>query len=115
MKDVKKEMSKRVKAERIVAGEIKKIREGIVDYRIVKGKVIPRRLTECEELIRKWGRCVKEGVRIRCDIVPQAGPLWNWDERALFNVTVTNKTGYFRLEDVQFTYFQSDRRRERRR
>ena len=100
MKKVKKEMSKRVKAKRIVAGEIKKTREGIVDYHIVKGKIIPRELTECEKLLKKWGGCVEEGVRIRCDIVPQRGPIWNHDERALFIVTVTNKTGYFRLEDV---------------
>jgi len=93
-------MSETVEAKGIVAGEIEKVREGILDYRIVKGKIIPRELTECEELLRKWGRCVKEGVRIRCDIVPQVGPIWNWNERALFIVTVTNKTGYFRLEDV---------------
>ena len=93
-------MSKKVEARAIVAGDIEKIREGILDYRIEKGKISFRPLTECEKLIHEWGRCVKEGVRIKCDIVPQSGPMWNWHERALFIVTVFNKTGYFRLEDV---------------
>lgn len=101
MRKVKKEVSKRVEAKRTVAGKIEKIREGILDYRIVKGKIdYIRPLTECEKLLNEWGKCVKKGVRIRCDIVPQRGPIWNWHERALFIVRVINKTGYFRLEDV---------------
>jgi len=93
-------MSEKVEAKRIMVGKIEKIREGILDYSIVEGKLKFRPLTECEELLKKWGSCIKEGVRIRCDIVPQTGPMWNWDERALFIVTVANKTGYFRLEAV---------------
>ena len=80
--------------------ELVRIREGIEDFRVTKGKIIPRLLTECEKRLKEWGNCIKEGVRIRCDIVPQIPVMWNWNERALFIVTVTNKTGYFQLEEV---------------
>jgi hypothetical protein len=93
-------MNPKVDAQSNIMGEIVKEREGIVDYSIKDGKITPRPLTDCEKLLKQWGNCVKNGVRIRCDIVPQNGPQWNWDERALFIVTVFNKTGYFRLEAV---------------
>lgn len=93
-------MSDKVEAKAVVSGEVQRIREGILDYRIADGKIFPRPLTECEQLIKKWGDCVKSGVRILCDIVPTVGPLWNYSERALFIVTVYNKTSYFRLESV---------------
>lgn len=84
----------------VVAGNTEKIREGTLDYKIVNGVLLPRPLTPCEELLGKWGECVKGGVKIVSDIRPCVGPLWNWDERALYVVIVYNKTWYFRLEMV---------------
>jgi hypothetical protein len=84
----------------VVAANTERIREGTLDYRIVDGVLLPRPLTPCEELLSKWGECVKGGVKIISDIRPCVGPMWNWDERALYIVSVYNKTGYFRLEMV---------------
>jgi hypothetical protein len=97
-----KKMSEEVKAEAVLTGKIEKIREGVLDYRIVRGKIdFVRPLTKCEKLLKEWGSCVKEGVKIMCDIRPMIGPMWNYGtERALFIVTVVNKTGYFRLDEV---------------
>lgn len=93
-------MSKEVRAEAVLAGKIERVREGILDYRVVDGKIdFVRPLTECEKLLKKWGNCVKEGVKIVCDIRP-IGRMWNYNERALFIVTVFNKTRYFRLDEV---------------
>ena len=93
-------MNTKIEGQGTVTGEIQKVREDIVDYRIKDGSPIFRPLTECEQMLKKWGSCLREGVRIRGDIVPQSGPQWNWNERALFIVTIANKTGYFRLESV---------------
>ena len=90
-----------VSPSKAVGGKIEKFRDGILEYTIEKGGIpTPRRPTQCEIDIAKWGRCVKEGVRITCDIIPQVGTLWNYEERAICKVTVTNRTNFFRLEMV---------------
>jgi hypothetical protein len=94
-------MSKKAEATAVMIGDIEKYREGVLDYRVVKGKIdFVRELTECEKLLKKWGECIKEGVKIICDIRPTTGPMWNHYERALFIVSVVNKTGYFRLDET---------------
>ena len=83
-----------------MAETIERMRDGELQYKIEKGKILPRPLLPCEKVIFDWAKCVKDRVIITCDIVPVTGPLWNWTERALYIVTVRNKTGYFRLEEV---------------
>jgi hypothetical protein len=92
-------MSKEVKASSSVLGQIERVRDGVLDYKLVGGKIVPRPLTPCEQAILGWGKCVREGVKISCEIDP-SGQLWNWDERALFKVTVTNRTRFFKLQEV---------------
>lgn len=79
---------------------IEKIRDGVLQYKIEAGKILPRPLTPCEMEIANWAKCIKERVKITCDILPYSGPLWNYDERALYVVTVHNMTGFYRLEEV---------------
>jgi len=79
---------------------IEKIRDGELQYKIVAGKIEARPLSPCERDIANWAKCIKERVKITCDILPYYGPMWNYSERALYVVTVNNKTGFFRLEEV---------------
>jgi hypothetical protein len=80
---------------------IERIRDGELQYKIVDGKIEGiRPLTPCERDIANWAKCIKEQVKITCHILPYNGPMWNWGERALYVVTVNNKTGFFRLEEV---------------
>jgi hypothetical protein len=80
---------------------IEKIRDGELQYKIVAGKIEGiRPLSPCEREIAEWAKCIKERVKISCDILPYYGPMWNYNERALYVVTVQNKTGFFRLEEV---------------
>jgi hypothetical protein len=98
--EMSKDLSKKITTTKTLKLK-KKERDGITDWTVQKGEINLRKLTECELAIDKWVKCVKEGVKISSDIVPQVGPSWNHNESAEFVVKITNKTGHFILEDIK--------------